>query len=571
MRVLSLVVLPALAWAQVQIPSNETETDSTVVDFVVLAGDSVQIVVEEDIRVELEKIGITVQARYLPKTELNAAVVAGDFNMLFADTYGAPYDPHSYLAGWEAETEFHHPSLTAMEPPLDIETFPELVKNVSEQMDPVVRQDMWTEILQLIHDQVLHLPLWGKRIPSVVNRKFEGYLPGYQQFDYPIQNIRIPEKSDRNVTIAPGAQSGLFESVGELDAHAYRPNEFFSNNWVYDGLVSYGANGVIEPALAASWTVEATTGGGEIIRFALRENVVFHDGAAWNCSVAKLNFDHVFAPPLREPGWHGWYNLPKYLSDWYCDDEMTFVLESETAYYPLLQELTYIRPLVMLSPLGFVNGLDTSPETDNSCRVSWGTIVSSDNSSTITCAGTVAISGTGPFKFVSRKINATTGFDDEVIFARNDDYWGGTPDIEQVTVVRYTDPAVVKEDLLNGDLDMVLGSGVLEPSDVEDIRLNYDETFEVLHTTPLQNTLAIFNAAKPPTDNIDIRKIIVHAVNKGTIIKEHLGNAEEPASELFPLTAPYCDVYLTPRFDYDYEKAVLVKTMMTYKQYLLGM
>ena len=45
------------------------------------------------------------------------------------------------------------------------------------------------------------------------------------------------------MTIAPGAQTGLFQSVGRLDPHSYRPNEFFANNWVYEGLVAYGANG----------------------------------------------------------------------------------------------------------------------------------------------------------------------------------------------------------------------------------------------------------------------------------------------------------------------------------------
>ena len=33
-------------------------------------------------------------------------------------------------------------------------------------------------------------------------------------------------------------------------------------------------------------------------RFALKQNVKFHDGSDWNCTVAKLNFDHVLAKPL---------------------------------------------------------------------------------------------------------------------------------------------------------------------------------------------------------------------------------------------------------------------------------
>ncbi|EGB10980.1 hypothetical protein AURANDRAFT_8505, partial [Aureococcus anophagefferens] len=79
-------------------------------------------------------------------------------------------------------------------------------------------------------------------------------------------------------------------SVGRLDPHSYRPNEFFANNWVYEGLVAYGANGNIEASLATAWTSEETSSGGETWRFTLREGVTFHDGAAFDCSVVKLNF-----------------------------------------------------------------------------------------------------------------------------------------------------------------------------------------------------------------------------------------------------------------------------------------
>ena len=55
--------------------------------------------------------------------------------------------------------------------------------------------------------------------------------------------------------------------------------------------------------------------------FQLRENVTFHDGTPWDCAAAKLNLDHDFAEALREPKWHGWYGVPKYIQNWECTDE----------------------------------------------------------------------------------------------------------------------------------------------------------------------------------------------------------------------------------------------------------
>ena len=76
--------------------------------------------------------------------------------------------------------------------------------------------------------------------------------------------------------------------------------------------------------------------------------MTFHDGEAWNCGVAKLNFDHVLAAELTTDWWHGWYGLPGKVKNWACpsgNTAMTFTLETTGTYYPLLQELSYIRPL----------------------------------------------------------------------------------------------------------------------------------------------------------------------------------------------------------------------------------
>ena len=182
-----------------------------------------------------------------------------------------------------------------------------------------------------------------------------------KQHEHLIQDTQY----SKTISVAPGAQTGLFSNdtgVGRLDPHSYRPNEFFANNWVYEGLVAYGANGNIEAALATSWTSESTSSGGETWRFTLREGVTFHDGAAFDCSVVVLNFDHVFAGGLAGGGWRGGCGRPGAASSWSCDGEV-FVLNTDEPYYPLLQELSYIRPLRMLSPLAFANGAATDPFT----------------------------------------------------------------------------------------------------------------------------------------------------------------------------------------------------------------
>jgi len=516
-------------------------------DFVMLEGDATQKAVEEMIRDDLAVLGITVNARFLEKDDLNAAMTSGDFDMVFSETWGAPYDPHSYAASWTTPDEAHYPVMQTLAPPLDPASFAASIADVLSETDPATRQQKWTTILSDVHEQVLHLPLYGKRIPAVINnQRLSGYRPGFQQFDYPLAKATVVAGS-KTVTVAPGAQSGLFNTVGRLDPHTYRPNEFFANNWVYEGLVAYGADGKVEPALATSWTTATTADGGEEFRFTLREGVTFHDGAAWSCAVAKLNFDHFFVPALTGPGWHGWYGLPGALDSWTCDGEV-FVVKTKTSYYPLLQELTYIRPTRMLSPNSFVGGITSDPLTQNSCHAGWGTVEEAEG--TAVCAGITAVSGTGPFKLGDRVANEDGG-DDQVDFLSFADYWGGAPDIETLRVVRYDSHDDVKAALLDGSLDAVVGSGVLAPTDITDFV--YADGFDVSHGEATQNTVLIMNIADD-----DVRKTVVHAVDKGAIIEQKLGGFEEAVSQVFSQATPYAGKDLTPKFFYDKEKAELL-------------
>lgn len=61
-------------------------------------------------------------------------------------------------------------------------------------------------------------PLWGRRIVAIINSRLSGYQAGHQQFDFPVHKL-VPVTGSKTVTISPGAQTGRFETLGELDPH----------------------------------------------------------------------------------------------------------------------------------------------------------------------------------------------------------------------------------------------------------------------------------------------------------------------------------------------------------------
>jgi ABC-type transport system substrate-binding protein len=484
----------------------------------------------------------------LNKEAFNAAMTSGDFHMVFSETWGAPYDPVSYVTSWMANNEAHYSAMGGVTGDNSRANIFAKVDLALAEAGAAKRSKLWGEVHSMVHQTAVNLPLWGKKIPSVLNQRLHGYHAGYQQFDYPVHRI-VVQSGSKTVTIAPGAQTGLFNTVGRLDPHSYRPNEFFANNWVYESLVSYGEDGAIVPALAESWT---ETADGLGFTFTLRQGVKFHDGEAWNCAVAKLNFDHFFAAPFRTTDWHGWYGLPLKVASWSCTDDFTFVMKMDAPYSNLLQELTFIRPTGMLSPASFYSTAADSWMTNNSCPTGWEGATLGDV--TVVCSGIKAPIGTGPFKYVSRTADGDN--DAEVVFHGFTDYWAGAPDIEKLIIKRFATASAVAAAMSDGSLDMVVGDGVLAPADL--VAFMNGGKFNIVRTSVLMHSLIIINSGKKPTDASAVRKAIIHGVDKASIIEKELGGLAEAADRMFPRSAPYSNVELTPRWDYDMEKATLL-------------
>ena len=107
-------------------------------------------------------------------------------------------------------------------------------------------------------------------------------------------------------------------------------------------------------------------------------------------------------------------------------------------------------------------------------------------------------------------------------------------------MVRYDSHDDVKAALLDGSLDAVVGSGVLAPTDITDFV--YADGFDVSHGEATQNTVLIMNIADD-----DVRKTVVHAVDKGAIIEQKLGGFEEAVSQVFSQATPYRAGVQVPR------------------------
>lgn len=307
------------------------------------------------------------------------------------------------------------------------------------------------------------------------------------------------------------------QNVGPLNPHTYSPNQMFAQAMVYEPLVKYMPDGTVAPWLAESWI---TSEDGKVFTFKLRPDVTFSNGEAFDATAVKKNFDTVMANAAN----HDWLGLIKALDAVTVVDPMTVSMSVKEPYYPLLQELSLVRPVRFLAPAGFPASGDTSKEI-------------------------VAPIGTGPW------ILSETVLGQYDVFTRNDSYWGTKPAFEKIVVKVIADPNTRAIALETGEIDMIYGTGGQITPDTFHRLKNAGYTAGI--SAPLETMALALNTASAPTNDLAVRQAINHAVNKDAMIKGIFYGTQRRADTLFSTDVPYANIGLKP-YAYDPIKAVSI-------------
>lgn len=276
---------------------------------------------------------------------------------------------------------------------------------------------------------------------------------------------------------------------------------FSITNQVYETLVYFGSDGVIQPRLAESWEFTEEN----VLQLNIRQGVTFHDGAALDADAVVASLEHFLDPEATNPGR---FVLSR-LSDVRAVDEFTVELETDTPFAPLLAHLAH--PVAAIVQAEHGAALDRNPV------------------------------GTGPFRFVSWEQDA------QVVLEANPDYWGGEPAIKQVVTRIIPDVATILVELRSGGVDAYYGI----PAD----------SFESIASAPGLEAVSFlgwgsnyvgFNVQNPKLEDVRVRQAIAHVIDK-----ELIGDIVNglPAVAAIPPTVAYAAEDLEDPYAYDPERA----------------
>jgi peptide/nickel transport system substrate-binding protein len=279
---------------------------------------------------------------------------------------------------------------------------------------------------------------------------------------------------------------------------------------IFDPLVTLGADGKFQPALALSWSNPDPN----TWRFKLREGLKFHNGEAFDANAVKYTFDRALDPAFKAP----YYSRISAIKSVEVVDPSTVDIKTEKPFPTMLYALYEAAfPALIVPPKYTADG-----GTDGLARKPIGT---------------------GPYRFVEWVK------DDRVVLEANPEYWGGAPKIKKVTFRPIKETRTRIAEVKSGGVDLIAD---VPPEDVPG--LNRGET--KIATTPSDILYFFaFDTLKPsPLQDKRVRQALNYAVDVNAIQKSILGGLGERIALTLPRTAFGYDPSWKP-YPYDPAKA----------------
>ncbi len=279
----------------------------------------------------------------------------------------------------------------------------------------------------------------------------------------------------------------------------------FTHN-VFQSLTTVTESGEVQPDLAESWTISED---GLTYTFALVKGVKYHDGTDFDSGDVKFSFDRAMAEDSVNPSKGIFKSI-----------DTVSVVDPNTVKIVLTKKDAFLLFNMAKGDASIV--APESAETNKTNPI-----------------------GTGPFKFTSW----TRG--DRMILSKNEAFSGADGvALDKVEFRFISDPAAATAALLAEEVDAFPGFPAPEILP----QFEGDPRFDVRVGSTEGEVILAINNAKPPFDDIRVRRAISHAINRDEIIDGAMYGRATPIGSFYPPHGPaYVD--LTATYPHDTAKA----------------
>lgn len=144
--------------------------------------------IAETIQANYAELGVAVELQGEEKQTYLDRVRAGDFELAYSLSWGAPYDPQSFLSSWREPAHGDYQAQLGIEGKAEIDA---AIGRYLIENDEAKRNAILRELLVRIHDSAVYLPISYSRTKAVHSMKLENVGFAVTQYEIPFEKMRF--------------------------------------------------------------------------------------------------------------------------------------------------------------------------------------------------------------------------------------------------------------------------------------------------------------------------------------------------------------------------------------------
>ena len=180
-------ILDQAGWKKADGSDFRTKKDQILtVDLCFVGNDAVMKAVAEVLQNDLQRVGIKVNLLGEEKDSFYKRQKEGEFNLIFNDTWGPPYEPHSFLSSWRVPSHADYKAQSGLPMKKKID---QKIGRVLVTTDEKERMDIYRNILTTIHEQAVYLPISYTTGLIVHGKNLKKVAYGPTKYEIPFENM----------------------------------------------------------------------------------------------------------------------------------------------------------------------------------------------------------------------------------------------------------------------------------------------------------------------------------------------------------------------------------------------
>jgi nickel transport system substrate-binding protein len=139
----------------------------------------------EFIQATLIEAGVQLEIVGEESTSIANRRSTGEYELLFNQTWGLAYDPQSTIAAFTSEASYLHTTSGIAE----ADTLYQKIEDVMVTTDEDMRQNLYADILEIVHDEAVFIPISNGSLTVVAPTELEGVSFKQTQFELPFEHM----------------------------------------------------------------------------------------------------------------------------------------------------------------------------------------------------------------------------------------------------------------------------------------------------------------------------------------------------------------------------------------------